>query len=131
MTSSDPSLTTRVVGYDDGEGHPRLGLIAKRRYRLHHERLQPDGRAPDVRLEATTRRCGEAVMLERETDLHDLEKRMTDVLLLGTAHAHGVARELEVGLRVGPLRKKLTVHGARFIALDGAGRPTFSSPEPF
>lgn len=131
MTSSDPSLATKLASFEDVAGRPRLGLVAKRRYRLHHGRLRPDERASDIVVEPVGGRRGGAVVVERESDLDDLDKPMTDVLLVGTAHAHGVARELEVGFRLGPIRRAMTVHGARVITLDTAGRPAFSQAEPF
>jgi hypothetical protein len=56
----------------------------------------------------------------------------TDLLLLASAHAPGgqPAPSVAVGLRVGPIRKQLVVHGER-VFVQGATGVTTTAPRPF
>jgi hypothetical protein len=59
-------------------------------------------------------------------------KPTTDVVLIGHAcPAEPGAREVTVGLRVGPVQKVVRVVGDRFWVKGASGRPTMTAPRPF
>lgn len=60
-------------------------------------------------------------------------KPCTDVLVNGSAWAPSgrPATEVDVGLAVGPIRKRLRVFGDRWWSVNLAGAPAIAAPEPF
>ncbi len=125
-----PSPTVRQVSGALPNKGAILSVLVKRTYQI-----DPRGRCvpADVQLPLQ-----EEVVYEDEaeeeigadTDLAPW-KPLTDVVVRGHGHTRDPVRELGLGVRVGTHSKLVTAIGARQVALNSAGRPVFSAPEPF
>ena len=110
---------SRVVNFRrPPEFHWHLGVVAKRTYRLHEGRCVPATiQLPLVgRVETESDDTG-----SRDEDDYP-HKPLTDVILHGAAHTGGPnMSELVASVEVGPLSRRVRVHGDRTVAVVGGG----------
>jgi hypothetical protein len=124
-----------VHSWTTTDGSPRLGVLAKRSYRIEPgRRATPLAEVPDIHLEPVLgeeNERGEPPLLH-DTDLLAFERPLTDVLLRGQAHStQGNVVELDTGLELGSARKKVRARGARRVLVGSDGRLAASAAEPF
>jgi len=129
-------MASRVHTYSLPSGGSYLSLIAKRAYRI-----QPGRRATPLAEEAPilsdpeyadSINKGARPRLVHDSDLSCGPKPLTDVLLLGSAHARqGRVTMLETALQIEQARKAVRVYGDRRFEEGPHGNLRFSAPEPF
>jgi hypothetical protein len=126
--------TVRILSGRDEQGGSIFAFLVKRSYRFDTSgqchRLDP----PRPFLDVDVYWADPGVSSPRyEADITPY-KPATDVVVIGEACAPDAvpARQLEVGIEVGRVRKIITVFGDRFATLRGNGEaPLFSEPRPF
>lgn len=128
-------LPSYLYSYHGLDGRSYLGVLAKRRYVIHHQAAtEVAAEQPPVQVEPVYSSVeGEAgAPLVHDTELIAGLKPATDVLLHGSAYSHrGAVSNLTAALRVGPAAKVVQVTGDRRLMLGKDGRLSFSSPDPF
>jgi hypothetical protein len=128
-------VVTRVLSFEDDAHRSRLGVIAKRCYRLEAGgRATPLRDTPSVTLEPVYADVSELedICLLADADWRCFVKPMTDVLVVGSAWSHrGPVRWLDTGIELGAVRKTVRVVGNRHIVLVGTGDLAASDAEPF
>jgi hypothetical protein len=131
MTDSKTEAPAPRVSALNVTDHPdkgsQVGVIAKRTYLVRGGRcVVADQQVALVEEPQTTQDGAEL--------LHDLDivlnRRNTDVIILGKAHPLHKARSFEICVRIGGLDRRLLAFGDRRCWRDQAGRLRFSEPEP-
>jgi len=117
-------------------GASYLALLVRRAYRITPGgRAVPAGEEAPVRIEqeyVASINPGAGERLVQDSDASGVGKLLTDVILLGSAHARGRAvTVLETALQVERARKAVRVWGDRRVALGALGMPAFGAPETF
>lgn len=128
-------LTSHLYSYQGLDGRYYVGLLAKRRYVIRHQKrieLASDQKTIQRQLVCKSTPGNAGPRLIHDTELIAGLKPATDVLLSGSAHSQrGALPVLTTALRVGPVAKITQVTGERQILLKGGRDLSFTSPEPF
>jgi hypothetical protein len=131
MTAFDTEVPVPRLSALNVTDHPdrgsQVGVIAKRTYLVRGGRcVVADQQAALVEVPQTTEDGAEL--------LHDLDtvlnRRNTDVIVLGKARPLHKTRSFEARVRVGTLDRRLLAFGERRCWRDPAGHLRFSDPEP-
>jgi hypothetical protein len=112
------------------DGTHAVVAVVKRTYAL---RLEPTPRLELADVEEPIREWMDvdAATGELRDDCDMLpQKRATDVVLRGSAHAGAPSKEIMIALAVGDVARQLRVVGERRVEMKG-DTPSFTSPEPF
>ena len=128
---TDAPWMVRSFPAEDGES--RLGVVAKRQYRVTAgRRLEPLPTRDPIRTEPQFACAGNGQrLLLHDSDLFAFVKPFTDVVLHGAAHARrGPVPVLDTGLRAGPVEKRVRVHGERRV-VETANGLGVGDAEPF
>jgi hypothetical protein len=129
LTNETPFVAERVV-LQDKDGRDVLVAIVKGTYVILTSGVRLAGEQTPIQLADTFHGEPGRSSTALESDLAP-RKLGTDVVVLGHAYApRGRARELDVSLAVGPLRRSLRVYGDRFWT-EVMGAAALTSPEPF
>jgi hypothetical protein len=128
-----PPINTDLEGATEAfelfaqDGTPTLAVVAKMRFRFSDEgRVERDSEPAAVRVVDDPWPDLDTIKLPGDLFLR---KRMTDVVVSGTAFADG-ARHVDAGIELGSLRKFVRVFGPR-IWYRGMLGMTLTPPEPF
>ncbi|AKT42714.1 DUF2169 family type VI secretion system accessory protein [Chondromyces crocatus] len=129
-TITSPSPTTLQISATDPEGRWILSVLTKRTYTI-----EPSGRCvlADEQLPLQgdiETHADDTNLLAHDTDLYPI-KPLTDVVVLGRAHAARPQTQLDVRVRVGRALKTILVVGDRRCTLSPTGQLVFSDPLPF
>jgi hypothetical protein len=128
---SHSSVSPRAWSFRGPDGKSYLGIVAKRAYRIvSGDRAVPSEDVPiHAALDVHTG-WGPTPGGGDESDLLNMVKPTTDVVLTGRAHAPGGrAPVVDTAMRVGPVIRHVRVWGRRELT-QGSRASTFSGPEP-
>lgn len=112
---------------DHPDGGSQVGVVAKRTYLIRGGRCAVADE--QVALVEAPRMSDDDSELLHDFDVA-LNRRQTDVIVLGKAHPPRKERSFEVRVRVGPLDRRLLVFGDRKVWRDSIGRLRFTDAEP-
>ncbi len=112
------------------EGQPLLVLISKATYQIEDSRLQLCEEQAEIRFEGVCRGDPSEASYSYEPEVA-WEKLGTDVVLIGHAYAPTANTSvMDVGFRVGPVRRIARVFGDR-VWFEVMGRPSYTDPQVF
>ena len=124
---SPPARLTAFTVADHTDRGAQVGVVAKRTYSVRGGRcLVADDQVALVEIPRVTE--------DKAVLLHDLDivvnRRETDVIVVGRARPLGKAKKFEVRVRAGALDRRLLALGDRRCWRDPTGALRFTDPEP-